>query len=78
MRTGTEPIYRNHLLCGDRLRRGWFLFALRRREWGSAVGRRKLYRGLVFPSQGGCLRANINDGANIRSRPEAPVIVRFG
>ena len=31
----------------------------------------------VFPSPGGCLRANVNDGANVRCRSEVPVTVRF-
>ena len=32
----------------------------------------------VFPSPGGCLRANVNDGTYVRCRSEVPVIVRFG
>lgn len=32
----------------------------------------------VFPSPGGCLRASVSDGANVRCRSEVPVIVRFG
>lgn len=31
----------------------------------------------VFPSPGGCLRANVNDGTYVRCRSEVPVIVRF-
>lgn len=42
------------------------------------VGRRKLWCGGVFPSPGGCLRAIVSDGANVRCRSEVPVIVRFG
>ena len=42
------------------------------------VGCRKLCCGGVFPSPGGCLRASVSDGANVRCRSEAPVIVRFG
>lgn len=34
--------------------------------------------GGVFPSLGGCLRASVSDGANVRCRSEVPVIVRFG
>ena len=60
--------------CGG----GWFLCALRRRGWGSAVGCRKLCCGGVFPSPGGCLRANVNDGTYVRRCSEVPVIVRFG
>lgn len=45
---------------------------------GGAVGCRKLCRDGVFPSPSGCLRANVSDGANVRCRSEAPVIVRFG
>ena len=44
-----------------------------RAGWG-----RKLCRWEVFPSPGGCLRANVSDGANVRCRSEVPVIVRFG
>lgn len=33
---------------------------------GSASGCRKLCRGGVFPSPGGCLRANVNDGTCVR------------
>jgi len=43
-----------------------------------AVGYRKLCRGGVFPSPGGCLRASVSDGANVRCCSEVPVIVRFG
>ena len=32
----------------------------------------------VFPSPGGCVRASVSDGANVRCRSEVPVIVRFG
>lgn len=32
----------------------------------------------VFPSPGGCLRASVSDGANVRCRSEVPVIARFG
>lgn len=32
----------------------------------------------VFPSPGGCLRANVNDGTYVRRCSEVPVIVRFG
>ena len=32
----------------------------------------------VFPSPGGCLRANVNDGTYARCRSEVLVIVRFG
>lgn len=60
--------------CGG----GSFLFALRRCGWGRAVGCRKLCCGGVFPSPGGCLRASVSDGANVRCRSEVPVIVRFG
>lgn len=42
------------------------------------VGCRRLCRGEVSPSPGGCLRANVSDGANVRCRSEVPVIVRFG
>lgn len=42
------------------------------------VGCRKLCRWEVFPSPGGCLRANVSDGANVRCCSEVPVIVRFG
>ena len=31
-----------------------------------------------FPSPGGCLRANVNDGTYVRRRSDVPVIVRFG
>ena len=31
-----------------------------------------------FPSPGGCLRANVNDGTYVRCHSEVPVIVRFG
>jgi len=48
---------------------GWFLCAL---------GDGKLCCGGVFPSLGGCLRANVSDGANVRCRSEVPVTVRFG
>ena len=34
--------------------------------------------GEFFPSPGGCLRANVNDGTYVRGRSEVPVIVRFG
>lgn len=47
-------------------------------RWGSAVGWRKVRCGGVFPSLGGCLRASVSDGANVRCRSEVPVIVRFG
>ena len=33
--------------------------------------------GGVFPSPGGCLRANVNDGTYVRRRSEVPVTVRF-
>ena len=46
--------------------------------WESAVGRRKVCCGGVFPSRDGCLRANVNDGTYVRCRSEVPVIVRFG
>lgn len=42
------------------------------------VGYRKLCCGGVFPSPGGCLRANVNDGTYVRCHSEVPVIVRFG
>ena len=42
------------------------------------VGCRKLCCGGVFPSPGGCLRANVSGGANVRCYSEVPVIVRFG
>jgi len=42
------------------------------------VGYRKLCCGGVFPSPGGCLRANVSGGANVRCYSEVPVIVRFG
>jgi len=42
------------------------------------MGRRKLCCEGVFPSPGGCLRGSVSDGANVRCRSEAPVIVRFG
>ena len=45
---------------------------------GGGGGYRKLCRGGVFPSPGGCLRASVSDGANVRCRSEAPVTVRFG
>lgn len=45
---------------------------------GSVVGCRKVCCGGVFPSPGGCLRANVSDGANVRRRSKVPVIVRFG
>lgn len=32
------------------------------------VGRRKLCRGEVSPSPGGCLRVSVSDGANVRCR----------
>ena len=32
----------------------------------------------VFLSSGGCLRASVSDGANVRCRSEVPIIVRFG
>lgn len=32
----------------------------------------------VFPSPGGCLRASVSDGANVRCRSDVPVTVRFG
>ena len=32
----------------------------------------------VFPRPGGCLRASVSDGANVRCRSEVPVTVRFG
>ena len=41
-------------------------------------GAGKLCCGGVFPSPGGCLRANVNDGTYVRCRSEVPVIVRFG
>lgn len=44
-------IYRNHPLCGDKLRRGWFLYVLWRLGGGGAGGCRKLCRGLVFSSR---------------------------
>ena len=47
-------------------------------RWGSAVGWRKVRCGGVFPSPGGCLRASVSDGANVRCRSEVPVTVRFG
>ena len=75
-RTGTEPIYRPPAATG--CRGGGFLCGLRRREWGSAGGRRKLCCGGVIPSPGRCLRANVNDGTYVRCRSEVPVIVRFG
>ena len=42
------------------------------------VGWRKVCCGGVFLSQGGCLRVSVSDGANVRCRSEASVIVRFG
>lgn len=42
------------------------------------VGYGKLCRGEASPSPGGCLRVSVSDGANVRRRSEAPVIVRFG
>ena len=33
---------------------------------GERVGCRKLCRGLVFPSPGGYLHANVNDGTYVR------------
>ena len=39
---------------------------------------RKVCCGGGFPSPGGCLRASVSDGANVRCRSEVPVIVRFG
>jgi len=42
---------------------------------GGAVGCRKLCCGGVFPSPGGYLRANVNDGTYVRCRSEVPVIV---
>lgn len=68
----------NHPLCGDKLRRGWFLCALRRCGRGSGVGCRKVCCGGVFPSPAACLRASVSDGANVRCRSEVPLIVRFG
>ena len=44
---------------------------------GSGGAESYVVRG-VFPSLGGCLRASVSDGANVRCRSEAPVIVRFG
>mgnify|MGYP006953363233 FL=1 len=42
------------------------------------VGYRKLCCGGVFPSPGGCLRVNMNDGTYVRCcHSEVPVIVRF-
>lgn len=32
----------------------------------------------VFPNSAVCLCASVSDGANVRYRSEAPVIVRFG
>ena len=75
-RTGTEPVYRPPVATG--YGGGGFLFALWRRGWGSAVGWGKLCWDGVFPSPGGCLRASVSDGANVRCRSEVPVIVRFG
>ena len=31
----------------------------------------------VFPSPGGCLRANVSDGANVRCRSEASAVARY-
>ena len=42
------------------------------------VGYRKLCCGGVFPSPGGCLRANVNDGTLRSLSFEVPVTVRFG
>lgn len=42
------------------------------------VGCRKLCCARVFPSPGGCLRASVSDGANVRCSSVAPVTVRFG
>ncbi len=42
------------------------------------VGYRKLCCGGVFPSPGGCLRANVNDSTYVRCCSEVAVIVRFG
>lgn len=35
---------------------------------------KKLCCGGAFPSPGGCLRANVNDGTYVRCRSEVPVI----
>ncbi len=42
------------------------------------LGAEKCVVGGVFPSPGGCLRANVNDGTYVHCRSEVPVIVRFG
>lgn len=42
------------------------------------MGRRKLCCGGVFPSPGGCPRASVSDGANVRCSSVAPVTLRFG
>ena len=52
--------------------------ALRMRGWGECGGVQKVVLWGVFPSLGGCLRANVNDGTYVRCRSKVPVIVRFG
>lgn len=50
-----------------------------KRGRGSGLGVEMLcVVGGVFPSPGGCLRANVNDGTYVRCRSEVPVNVRFG
>ena len=34
--------------------------------------------GGVFPSLGGCLRANVSDGANVRWRSQVSITERIG
>ena len=33
--------------------------------------------GGVFPSPGGCLRASVSDGANVRCRSEVSAVARY-
>ena len=42
------------------------------------LGAEKCVVGGVFPSPGEYRYANVSDGANVRCRSEAPIIVRFG
>lgn len=50
---------------------------MRSGRWTGEIGElrgKKLCCGGAFPSPGGCLRANVNDGTYVRCRLEVPVI----
>ena len=57
---------------------GFFVRFEEARVGEGRLGAEKCVVGGVFPSPGEYRYANVSDGANVRCRSEAPIIVRFG